>query len=140
MKKIYLFAFALLFFLPRLWAQEDKFIGTWHMIGLKYEKADTSKTQTEKQLVKADSVWIMTFEKNGVFRQQSNMNSEKRMDKMEGKWKIESSDRITVILPYQGQMRPIHFFFTFMDNGLLRLERYDQLRTVGMYVTMKKDS
>lgn len=82
-------------------------------------------------------IWEMIYESDGSFFQQSNMNAEKRLDKMTGKWMIESNDRLTVIIDSDKPKAPIRFFYEFRDGALI-LERYDPMRTVKLLITMER--
>lgn len=138
MKKVYLIFISLCFFVSGLFGQEQ-FYGEWHMEEQSMENLE-KKIETTKEMLKENgTIWIMRFSADQSFYQKSNFNPQSRMDEMEGTWKTEPDELLTIFLMINGQRRPLQFYYTFVDDKMI-LERYDQLRTMKMIVVFKKVS
>lgn len=116
---------------------QEQFAGEWSLQQLTMEDLEKQDVISKEQLKEDGTVWIMRFSEDGSFYQKSNFNAASRMDEMEGTWKTEPGERLTIFLKINGQKRPLKFFYTFRD-GLLILERYDQLRTYRMITEFRK--
>ncbi|MDF1572545.1 MAG: hypothetical protein P1P82_13125 [Bacteroidales bacterium] len=136
MKKRYVLIAGMLLFAYVLMAQES-LIGEWHLQELTMEDLDKQDVISGEQLKEDGTVWIMRFADDGSFYQKSNFNAASRMDEMEGTWKTEPGDKLTIFLLINGQKRPLQFFYGFKDGAMI-LERYDQLRSYRMVTVFRK--
>ena len=112
------------------WGQE-RFAGEWHLQQVTMEDLDRQDVISREQLKEDGTVWIMKFSADGTFYQKSNFNAQSRMDEMEGTWKTEAGDKLTIFLWINGKKRPLQFYYTFQGDKMI-LERYDQLRSYRM--------
>lgn len=126
----------MLVFVSGLMAQEQ-FAGEWHLQELTMEDLNKQDVISREQLKENGTIWIMRFSEDGSFYQKSNFNAASRMDEMEGTWKTEPNEKLTIFLLINGQKRPLQFFYSF-DKGTMILERYDQLRSYRMVTKFSK--
>lgn len=136
MKKRYVLIAGMLLFASVLMAQEQ-LIGEWHLQELTMEDLDKQDVISGEQLKEDGTIWIMRLAEDGSFYQKSNFNAAARMDEMEGTWKTEPGDKLTIFLLINGQKRPLQFFYGFRDGAMI-LERYDQLRSYRMVTVFRK--
>lgn len=134
--KRYILLLGLVVFTAELSAQ-GQFIGEWSLQQLTMEDLDKQDVLSKEQLEEDGTVWIMRFSEDGSFYQKSNLNAASRMDELEGTWKTEPNEKLTIFLVINGERRPLQFFYTFRD-GLMILERYDQLRTFRMVTEFRR--
>jgi hypothetical protein len=118
-------------------AAQEQFAGEWSLQQLTMEDLEKQDVISKEQLKEDGTVWIMRFSEDGSFYQKSNFNAASRMDEMEGTWKTEPGEKLTIFLRINGQKRPLQFYYTLKD-GLMILERYDQLRTYRMVTEFRK--
>ncbi len=61
------------------------------------------------------------------------------MDEMDGDWKLEHGNQLTVFVMYEGRKQPIVFTYSFKDQYMI-LVRQDALRTnKAVYYFVKKE-
>ncbi|MCF8226837.1 MAG: hypothetical protein K9J30_13250 [Bacteroidales bacterium] len=140
-RRLYLVTLAVLFAVSAMYAQDEhneKFYGEWHMQELKMENTENQDHITNEMLKSDGTYWIMKFSEGGEFFQETNFNRNARVDKMEGTWKTEPNEKLTIFFIIEGQRRPLQFYYTFESETNLILERYDQLRTMRMVVWFER--
>jgi len=135
MKKVVMLIVSVLTFSNVLIAQEA-FYGEWHMQEMTIETKEKKDVTTNEMLKDKGTFWIMRFSKD-KFYQKSNDNDEARVDEMEGTWKTEPNDLLTIFLYMNGRKRPLQFYYEFKDDQMI-LERYNQMKTMRMVVVFKK--
>jgi hypothetical protein len=135
MKKVYFFVVCVLLLHFNASAQ-DSFQGEWYMVEMTNETANEKTVLTEEKFMDEGTIWIMKFD-GDTFYQKTNFNARGEMVSMDGTWKTEPQERLTIFLVIKGQKRPLQFVYKFEGDKMI-LERNDQLRTMRMTVVVKK--
>lgn len=116
-------------------AQDISVIGTWSINEFTMVKGENTDTTTESTLKENNSVWDLTFLKNGTLKQSSNMRNGS-LESQEGTWTVEN-DNLILSLIFNGHEIKIEYKYEQKENVLV-LKRSNPMGTMKIITKFKK--
>lgn len=116
-------------------AQDISVIGTWNINEFTMVKGENTDTTTESTLKENNSVWDLTFLKNGTLKQSSNMRNGS-LESQEGTWTVEN-DNLILSLIFNGHEIKIEYKYEQKENVLV-LKRSNPMGTMKIITKFKK--